>query len=195
VTTQANSHIVGCPKCDALLVPDAINAFEAGSCQACGVPLSLTVFPALLRAARKGKQAETLLVEGEAGCFYHASKKAVLTCDMCGRFLCSLCSIDLGGQNLCTACIQAGKRKGALDNLTRHRLLYDEVALALSLLPLLLWPITVLTAPATFVVIARHWNGPASLVPRSRVRFILAGFFAALQITGWTALIVALLTG
>ena len=40
--------------------------------------------------------ADALLSEGESSCFYHPNKRAVVPCDQCGRFLCTLCRVDFG---------------------------------------------------------------------------------------------------
>jgi hypothetical protein len=87
------------------------------------------------------------------------------------------------------------KEKSALKELDRDRILYDEVALALSLLPLLMWPATCITAPATVVVVIRCWKRPSSVIPRTKIRFVLALLVAGLQIFGWIALLVAVLWG
>ena len=34
-----------------------------------------------------------------------------LACDNCGRFLCSLCDVDIGAGHQCPACLESGKRK------------------------------------------------------------------------------------
>jgi len=54
-------------------------------------------------------------------------------------------------------------------------------------LPLLFWPMTIVTAPLTFLMIWRFRNAPLSILSRSRARFVLAGVFAALEIAGWAA--------
>ena len=81
-----------------------------------------------------------------------------------------------------------------LDNLSKGRVLYDEAALALAILPLLMWPATILTAPATLFVVVRFWKAPGSVVPRSKFKFVLAALIALIQIGAWTAAIIALVT-
>jgi hypothetical protein len=144
-------------------------------------------FPAYLQGDAKGASPTSVMLDSEAACFQHPDKRAVVACSSCGRFLCALCRIDLKGQPTCVACIQAAQHKGRATDLSRHRLLYDDIALALALLPILFWPVTILTAPAALVLCFVWWRRPASLVPRSRVRFVLAALFALLEIAGWAA--------
>ena len=49
---------------------------------------------------------------------------------------CALCSIDFAGRHLCPACLESGKTKGKMADLENRRVLYDNIALAVSLLPL-----------------------------------------------------------
>ena len=195
MTLEANSHVLPCPKCGEALPSGHFNDPRWTSCSDCGAALRVAVFPALARPPEQGSAAESVMLDDEASCFYHDDKKAVKACDDCGRFLCSLCSIELSGRTLCAGCIQSGKKKGRLQDLTRHRVLNDDVALALALLPLLAWPFTLLTAPAAIFWSVRYWNKPGSLLPRSKIRYVLAILFGSLQIAGWTTLFVALAIG
>lgn len=136
-----------------------------------------------------GESGETLLIDDESSCFYHANKKAIIPCDACGRFLCALCHVDMEGKNLCPSCLEAGQKKNKIKNLQMHRTLYDSIALSLSILSMLVWFITFLTAPIVIFMVFRYWNSPGSIVPRTKIRFIAAFFVAGLQITGWVFLI------
>jgi len=73
--------------------------------------------------------------------------------------------------------------------------LYDGIALALAGLPLLMFWLTLLTAPATLFVVWRYWGRVRPAVPRrSRLRFVLAALLALAQIAGWVTLGIALLS-
>jgi hypothetical protein len=143
------------------------------------------VFPALLAPPAVGSAGELVMLEGEASCFYHPSKRAATACDSCGRFLCALCDLDLNGQHLCPACLKSGKRKGKLKNLENRRLRYDSLAIALAFTPLLFFYLTIITAPTTLYVVIRHWNASGSIVRRSRWRMVVAAIAAVLEIAGW----------
>ncbi len=187
-----NAPLIQCPGCQAWLLDGAFNQPELSPCPACGVPLQIEVFPALFRGRSVGQSGETIMIEGEASCFYHPQKKAVLPCQGCGRFLCALCDCEFNGQHFCPACLEAGKAKGKIKNLENQRTLYDSIALSLALLPLLIYYFTLVTAPMALFVAIRYWNAPRSLVRRTRIRFVAAIVLAVLQIAGWGLLFVFL---
>ena len=123
--------------------------------------------------------------EGISSCFYHEQKKAVLHCDGCGRFLCALCDVEFGGQHLCPNCLQAGKKNGKLTTLDSNRTLWDSAALVTCLVPLIVWPLTIATAPIAIGLAITSFYKPGSLVPRTRLRAVLAIALALLQLLGW----------
>ena len=193
--------VVTCIKCKTPLVSAegpgtarvALNTGEAVQCPSCGSPVLVEVFPALFRLNDGSHAGEKITSTDEAACFYHPQKKAKVPCDSCGRFLCALCDVELNGEHLCPGCIQSGKKKGRLKNLENERVLYDYVALATAVFPLLLVVtiyFTFITAPIALYLSIRHWKSPPSLVPRhSRVRFGFAIFFSIIQIAGWIVII------
>ena len=124
-------------------------------------------------------------MDKEAGCFYHPGKKAVTPCSACGRFVCALCDVALNGRHLCPACFEKGKSKRKIKSLENHRTCYDTIALMVATVPLLFYFITLITAPLAIYLTVRHWNTPSGIIPRTRIRFILAFFMAGLQIAGW----------
>ena len=130
-----------------------------------------------------------MLVADEATCFYHPQKKAVLPCEGCGRFLCALCDCELHGQHFCPVCLEVGRKKRKIKSLENERTLYDRIALALAVLPMLIFYFTFVTAPAALFIALRHWNSPRSIVRPSRIRLVLAIIFASLQIIGWVVVI------
>ena len=69
--------------------------------------------------------------------------------------------------------------------LTFFIILVSGLALTLALVPLLLWPFTLITAPAALFVAIRFWRAPGSVVQRTKIRLILALFLALAQIVGW----------
>jgi len=175
-----------CPRCLRALPPETWNVPRT-RCGSCGAALQADVFPAQFTGLATGKAAETILSDGDVGCFYHPAKRASLPCDGCGRFLCSLCDVELGGRHICPRCMEAQRKKGRLDSLETERTLYDQVALSLAVLPMITVYLTVLTAPAAIFVSLKYWKAPGSLVRSSKTRFVLALLIAAAQIAGWTA--------
>lgn len=176
---------VSCAQCRTPL-SDLFNVGELRACPGCGTPTLVEVFPALFRARPVGAAAETILAEGDAGCFFHPQKKALVPCEGCGRFLCALCDVELHGQHLCPACLEVGRKQGRLKNLENHRDLYDRVALLCATLPLVLglWP-SIVGAPFALFLVIRYWNAPGDYVRPGKTRLVVAGLLAALQVLGW----------
>jgi hypothetical protein len=182
---------VACPSCQNSLPGALCSTGSILRCPACDNVIQVEIFPAFFKPASSGQKAETLMETGVSSCFYHDHKKAVVPCDACGRFLCALCDLDFNGRHLCPACLQAGRKKGELPELENRRTIYDSAALTTALLPLVLWPLTLVTAPLAIVVAVLSFFRPSSLIPRTRIRAWLALVFALLQIAGWVALVFA----
>ena len=186
---------LACARCGSPLPGQPAELAALERCGSCGTAVQVLMFPALSRPARGGTAGLAAAGEGEAACFYHAQKRAVVPCDGCGRFLCALCDMELNGQHLCPACFETGRKKGRLAGLDNRRTLYDSLALTLALFPLLLWPTTLVTAPASLFVALRYWKAPGSLVRHSRARLVAALVLALLQIAGWVILFWSLARG
>ena len=190
-----------CDKCRTPLPGAVVNTAEPVACPGCHAPLLTQVFPALFRPATAGQSAENLLSDEDASCFYHPAKKAVVPCGRCGRFLCTLCDIDLGGnRHFCPGCVEAarqseGKNPQAVALPVQRRVNHDQLALFLALAPLLVFYFTLLTAPVALFLAIRYWNEPRrALIPRSRVRVVFAALFALLEIGGWVTFFTFLFT-
>ncbi|HLJ48491.1 MAG TPA: hypothetical protein VKU01_20895 [Bryobacteraceae bacterium] len=185
------SAALGCPNCQGDLPRELWNLDYESYCPRCKAPLAVVAFPAIAR--QTAGVAPELVTEGaEASCFYHPGKRAAVACDQCGRFLCSLCQVELSGQNWCPNCIERRRNEGKMVNLERRRTLYDNMALVLATLPaLMLWP-SLICAPMSLFVSIRYWRAPSSIVPRTKVRFILAIVISLLEIAGWVFLVMAM---
>jgi hypothetical protein len=178
---------VACTACGAKLPEDFANEGEFLPCPSCLRLERVFAFPALHRPMA-ATAALPAMVDGEASCFYHGHKRAVVACDSCGRFLCALCDVELGASHRCPSCLQAGKRKGSADSLQTRGTLWDGLALMLAVVPLLVWPFTIFTAPAAIFVAIKYWRRPLSVVPRTRVRLVVALLLAVAQLVGWMIL-------
>jgi B-box zinc finger len=181
--------LVTCTGCGVSLTGERYNSGEEFPCGICGAKLGVEVFPALFRGAGTVKSGESVTAESEASCFYHPHKKAVVFCGACGRFICSLCETELAGRCLCPSCIDTGRKNEELETLVTQRTLYDSMALSLAVLPLLMFPLTLITAPITIYIAIRYWKMPGSILPRNRFRYVFAIIIALAQITGWLILL------
>ena len=183
---------VVCSKCGGQLSAQYWNTTDLAACPSCKTWLQVFVFPAFLKRDEHSHAGEQISSEEEASCFYHPQKKATSTCDGCGVFLCGLCDIPFGQEHLCPRCLERGKEKGKLKQLENRRVLYDDIALALAVFPVLIFYMTLFTAPATLFLAIRHWKTPSSITRHSKFRMILAIIFSTLQIIGWITLFVYL---
>jgi hypothetical protein len=169
-------------------------ASESAVCTMCGSSNVVKVFPAALASAHSLPPGEAAL-EGEAACFDHSTRRAVSACQQCGRYVCQLCSVEFGGQTWCPSCVAAGAGHARSANLETSRSLFDSTALILPLASLLVWPFTVIAAPASLVLSAMKWSQPLSLVRPNRWRFAAAILISVAEIAGWILLIAYLVSG
>lgn len=173
-------------------IPAAAVAAREWECGRCGAQLELIPFPALWRAAPSADTGQALGSDSDAACFFHAAKRADVACDACGRFICSLCAVELASAPYCPECVESGNRRAGVPSLETQRTLWDRIAFAVAVLPTLLIYVTVVTAPIAIYLSIRHWNSPGSLVGRSRWRFVAAIVVGSLQLLGLAAIAVTL---
>jgi hypothetical protein len=186
-------NAVRCSKCVKPLPLEVLSAGGPVVCPTCRALLEVFVFPAIHRRIGPGLAAELSLVEGETTCFFHADKKAVVVCNGCGRFLCALCDVPIGGEHLCPKCVEAGRTKKTLTTFENYRTSYPSLALTFAFLPLLIWPITVITAPLAVFLVLFGWRKPPSVTgQRRRAVMIIALIFALMQCAGWAAAFVGI---
>ncbi len=176
---------VTCSNCQSILDEHQFNAGVFFNCRSCRAPLRVEAFPALHRPLPVGQDGTRLQAPRTASCYYHPRKTADVVCTSCGRFLCALCDMDINGQHICPVCLETGRKEQRIADLDDQRTLYDALALSLAVLPLLFFFVTCITAPLTLYIVVRYWKTPSSLLPRTRVRFVVAALIAILQIGGW----------
>jgi len=172
-----------CARCETPLPKWELASGDSAICTNCGSQNTVRVFPALLAAenAARPEAAE----EGEAACFDHPGKRAVASCQQCGRFVCQLCAIQFGEETWCPGCVAAGSGQAKAAKTDTSRTLYDSMALTLPLASLVFWPMTVLTGPASVVLAVMKWRQPLSLVRRSRWRFVGAILIGLAELGAW----------
>lgn len=181
-----NRFSVKCPECTYPLAEDHYNAASGHQdCPSCKSKISVFAMPALYRGlAAMSDSAEAQL--DDAACFYHEGKKAEQLCDDCGRFLCSLCTLPVGNDTLCASCLEIRRTKPSdAHTFTSRVVRYDKLAIGLALLPLLYFPFTFVTAPATVFVAIRYWKKNVGIASGIRSRMVLALIIGLLEIAGW----------
>lgn len=181
------SAALECAVCGHAPPPDAINSSTGGVCPNCGQPLAVYIFPHAFDQTPKAGPGDRLLDERESSCYYHPGKRAVRACDHCGRFVCALCELDMGGAHLCPQCVERGQHQPA-EHAQREYFHYDTLALHLGFWPLfLIFPIVMVvpllvTAPIIIYLVLRYWRARISAVPRPRWRFVFAALLAIGQL-------------
>ncbi len=174
---------IACKRCGGMIPASFYNKDSFSSCPICNTPTMIRVYPALY-SENSVTKAESIS-EGKAACYYHPQNIAMASCESCGRFLCNVCDIELDFSHICPSCLEEGRRKRRINNLDSGRTIYDSIALKLSFYPLILFPITIFTAPVSFYLAARNFNKPLSITSRSKYKFIAAIVISSIQILGW----------
>lgn len=187
---RQQAGFASCTACGHPLPGTLCNTGAPVSCPRCQAELEIEIFPALLRPDVRGSAGEAVEVGATtSGCFFHPHKVAVRPCDSCGRFLCTLCEVALGGRHLCPSCFESGRSSGRIERLVTRRTLHDQAALSLAVYPMLFIFATLITAPIAIWMAIRHWNSPRSLLPRTRIRLVAAIVIAALQLLAWITIL------
>lgn len=175
-----------CPSCKKPLEAAAFDEGNEATCTSCQESMQVVTYPAL-DAVIAPPRPVAAKVEAGATCFYHDENEAVHTCDHCGRFLCAVCGIESAAGITCPNCISAQRSQSS--DAVASRMLYDRLVLGLAILPLLAWPLTLLTAPAALGVGIYGWRKPTSLVSKGRVRMIIGMVIATIQLGLWVVLL------
>lgn len=117
-------------------------------CPRCARPfLATPFFPPEPRV-----QVETLAVAGPEGgvpCARHTGNAAVASCSRCGVFMCSLCRIEIDGQELCPACFERLSSEGVLSVSQNRYRDYRGLSLSVGFFGCLLYVFGLLTGPVT----------------------------------------------
>jgi hypothetical protein len=189
---MTRSPALPCPSCKR--ARDALSWIDSNHCRCtqCFTDFDFFPFPALVATADVVKP-QAIAVAEDSTCFFHASNQAEKLCDDCGRFLCAVCAIPFAGRTQCPSCIATSKKVDV--QLVSSRPLPGGLALGLALLPILIWPLTLLTAPAALYVAITGWKKPRSLVSPGRGKIVVAGLIALVQVGIWVAVGIALAFG
>jgi len=160
---------------------------DTATCPACNSTNTARMYPAAF-ADKSVAQTEKAL-EGEASCFDHPAKRAVAACGHCGRFVCQLCAIEYGTATWCPSCVANPKGKVPQARSDTSRSLYDTWALTIPFALLVIWPLTVFSAPAVIALAVMKRKAPISLVRRNRWRLWVGLGVAITQGALWVWLI------
>jgi hypothetical protein len=142
-------------------------------CPYCEMKLQIRSWP----ISRQNTNAAPAMAE-QATCFFHPEKAFQSCCQRCGRFMCALCDLQLGSEHVCPTCFERGRADAGRGGKAewRHRdLLYDSMAISLSWMWILVWPVYVVALPVAIFLHVKYGKAPrAYLIPRSGWRFWVA---------------------
>ena len=179
-------HDLVCLKCAQPLSLSQDNVGKAQQCAKCSTIHDVYVFLAYFARVQEVVHAQSIVLDDQSSCYNHPSKQAETVCDICGRFLCTLCAAEVDDQQVCLDCLTSLQDSGKVRRLEKRRVLYDSLALYLAFVPLLMWFITLVTAPAVLFIVIKHWHrGSSSLVSRTRIRYVIAFIAALLEVIAW----------
>jgi hypothetical protein len=155
------------------------------TCPGCQAQLDAFFFPAFYRPRETGTAAAALVDPTEASCFYHPQKQAARVCEGCGRLICSLCSVDMGSQHLCPACISSGQKKAKITTLESSRTRWDNISIGLAIASVFMSFFALILSPAAIYVAVRHWKSPGGLQGRGHWRMGIAIVVALFSLVFW----------
>lgn len=183
-----------CAKCGLILPAEVFNTPEPAACPRCHNLVMARIFPAFVEAPKEGRAGEALGVDDISGCFFHPDRRAVVSCGECGRFLCALCDLEIDGRHLCPSCLEAGRQKASLTVFHTTHTRWDNIAMMLAVVPLLIpgigWYLSMFTAAAALFISIWKWRSPRqALVPYNHGRFIVALLVAGLTLAGWATVL------
>jgi hypothetical protein len=190
------AHLL-CPHCSGPLPIDLFVAGRFGRCPACHSQVEAYIFPEFHKAASARSEIH-LAQEHEAVCYFHSRYRAKNPCDNCGRFLCEICAINVGNRDLCAECLGQLRKQRNETGLVHYAPLFDNVSLFLVTAPVItifFWFLTIFSAPVSLFLSFYYWPRQWNLLPRSRVRFVLAILFSLILIGLWALVIYYLATG
>lgn len=178
---------VRCALCNQPRAVNDLMAAGVGTCPRCGRQSTVAAFPALYdRAIKPPALPADAPREGEASCFYSPGRRATKECSHCGVLISDTWAAQWGSETVCLKCLEHLRQKGEDSRFQSSRVLWDNVALVLALLPLtfIFWWAVFFSAPAALFIAIRHWNSPRSIVPRGRARLVIAIILASLEVCG-----------
>jgi hypothetical protein len=187
---------LNCPRCSEPIPAASAGKLQMLRCPACSAAIEAVLFPVMLSEA--AARTKIQIAQGsEAVCYFHSRYRAVTPCTSCGRFLCELCSVNVGARLLCAECISRLRKQTGECGLVHRAALFDNTALFLVIGPaisLFFSIFTLLSAPAALFLSLYYWSRQWTLLSRSRVRFVIAIIFSLLLLLGWAVVIYTVVT-
>ncbi len=175
-----------CVKCGHLIPWHEISLTGNTTCRQCGKEQEITLFSAVYRKLIQTLPQAREALPDEATCFYYPEKQAQYVCALSGRFICEDAATDWDGKKVSLEALLRQRDAEQSKSLKTGAILYDDISLALAVLPVLFWPLTLFTPFAVYYFVFRYARrGPTSIVRKSRWRYLVAFIVATLQLAFW----------
>jgi len=184
---------IHCPHCNGLNEFTApVAQREAFTCRFCRTAATVEVFPAYGRGFQPGRAGVAVGGE-EAACYFHAEKRAEAACDQCGRYVCALCEIHVGGRHFCPQCFGGDANRPAASSVTeRSRAMPGRLGFWVAFGSFLLGPLAMIGGPMAVYWGIQGFRVPGSLTgKRNRVLAGLAVLLGLAETTLWLVLLLA----
>lgn len=190
---------VPCSACHFPLEVAESGGWEERKCGICQTGQSVLVFPAIRGIAASPVAADATAEEGQATCFFHEGKPAVVPCGNCGRFLCDLCDLQIDKNHVCTLCVQAAREERPSSRAKPKIQVRDRIFLPQNMAVLLAFysPATFfglylvfLSAPAAIYYSIRYWNHGGGIQRRGQWRFVVSLVMGLIQIASIAGIVI-----
>lgn len=173
-----------CPACGTALGPYGLDAVQEAHCPSCRANLRGQVFRAWHTPPPTPGAKFDRAMDGEAVCFFHPANRALLACDSCGRFVCSVCDLPVGARHLCPVCLSKGLGKEKLADIVPKRFLWSRLSFTVGAWPLLLffalWWAYLVTGGLAVISGIIGLRKPGSLVQGRQIGYAVVGIVCGL---------------
>ena len=162
-----------CPHCGGDVAPvESETGWQ--SCPSCANRLQVRIWTVVHQNTNAA-----VALSDQATCFFHPDKAFQACCQRCGRFVCTLCDLQLGAEHICPACFERGRTdsgtEGSKAEWRSRDVLYDSIAVTLGWGWILFWPVFLAAVPIVIVLHVKYRKAPrAYVIPRSGWRFWMA---------------------
>jgi len=150
-----------CSKCQVFFKSEDLGPDEDAVCSGCHAKYRLKVFPAFARKPVTLSDQDVLPLD-DAHCYRAEDRRAVTKCDDCGRGVSEFMKVSLGANTVtCLTCLHEHREDGDELLLATRRTATDNRAFLLAALPLIVLPVTLISAFIALFFIVKDWSNVA----------------------------------
>ena len=175
-----------CSKCQVFFKTEDLGPDEDAVCSGCHAKYRLKVFPAFARKPVTLSDQDVLPLD-DAHCYHAEDRRAVTKCDDCGRGVSEFMKVSLGANRVtCLTCLHEHREDGDELLLATRRTATDNRAFLLAALPLIVLPVTLISAFIALFFIVKDWrSGERSPMSPGGWKFKVALGLVVMQLGFW----------